>query len=88
MIASQIQVSARVSPETKRMMDEYVQAKGEKETVLIETALLHHLQALRELPEDVVIPPRILVSEDSGIHTSEKISHKDTKTQRRHKETS
>ncbi len=48
------------------MMEEYVRAKGGKEAVLIETALLHHLQVLRELPEDMVIPPRILVSEDSG----------------------
>ncbi len=66
MIASPIQVSARVSPETKRMMEEYAQAKGEKEAVLIETALLHHLQALRELPANMIVPPRILVSEDSG----------------------
>ena len=62
----QIQISTLVSPETRRMMDEYVRAKGEKEAILIETALLHHLQALRELPGDTVIPPRILVSEDSG----------------------
>ncbi|HHC25408.1 MAG TPA: hypothetical protein ENK58_08385 [Desulfobacterales bacterium] len=67
MIASQqIQVSTRVSPETRRMMDEYVRAGGEKEAILIETALLHHLQALTELPEYMIVPPRILVSEDSG----------------------
>jgi len=63
--SQQIQVSTRVSPETKRMIEEYVRAKGEKEAVLIETALLHHLQALTEIPENIIIPPRILVSEDS-----------------------
>jgi hypothetical protein len=32
---------------------------------LIEEALLHHLQALRELPADIVIPPRLVVTRAS-----------------------
>jgi hypothetical protein len=28
----------------------------------VEAALLHHLQALRELPADIVIPPRLRLS--------------------------
>ncbi len=64
--SQQIKVSTRVSPETRKMMDEYVRLRGEKEAVLVETALLHHLKALREFPEDMIIPPRILISEDSG----------------------
>jgi len=64
--SQQIQISAHVSPETKMMMEEYVRTKGEKEAFLIETAVLHHLQALREFPEDMIIPPRIIVSEDPG----------------------
>jgi uncharacterized protein (DUF1778 family) len=31
---------------------------------LIETALLHHLQALAELPADLILPPRLIVSEE------------------------
>jgi len=66
MIASQVQISAYVSGETKRMMEAYVRTQGKKEDFLIETALLHHLQAIRELPEEVIVPPRILISEDSA----------------------
>jgi hypothetical protein len=33
---------------------------------LIETALLHHLRAIEELPEDIVIPPVLKVNKESG----------------------
>jgi len=32
----------------------------------IEQALLHHLPALRELPADLIIPPRIVVDEETA----------------------
>ncbi|MBI3892814.1 MAG: hypothetical protein HY303_14925, partial [Candidatus Wallbacteria bacterium] len=40
----------------------HVRKTGIKKGHLIETALRHHLAALAELPSDVVIPPRILLS--------------------------
>ena len=36
-----------------------------KKGYLVEEALLHHLQALRELPADLVIPPRVTVTAQS-----------------------
>ncbi len=33
---------------------------------LVEQALLHHLQALHELPADVIIQPRLVVDRRSG----------------------
>lgn len=59
------QISAYISEETGKLVDEYTEAHGLKKGFLVETALLHHLQALRELPADVIIPPRIVVSEES-----------------------
>ena len=59
------QISAYVSDETRRLLDEYAQAHGVKKGFLVEAALLHHLQALRELPTDVVIPPRVVVTSTS-----------------------
>lgn len=59
------QISAYISEETRRLVDEYTEAHGLKKGFLVETALLHHLQALRELPADVIIPPRVVVSEES-----------------------
>lgn len=60
------QVSAYISPETREELDRYVEAHGVKKGHLIEMALLHHLHALRELPPDVIVPPRIVVAPDTG----------------------
>lgn len=59
------QISATISEETGKLVDAYAEAHGVKKGHLIETALRHHLQALRELPADVIIPPRIVVTEAS-----------------------
>ncbi len=37
-----------------------------KKQFLIESALLHHIQALEQLPAGVIIPPRLVVSAASG----------------------
>ena len=47
-------------------MERYADAHGVKKGHLIEDALLHHLQALRELPADVIIPPRLVVNEKTA----------------------
>ncbi len=60
------QISAYISDGTKRLLEGYAEAHGVEESILIEEALLHHLQALRELPADVIVPPRLLVDEEVG----------------------
>ena len=55
------QISAYVSEATKEQVERYAEAHGVKKGFLVEEALLHHLQALRELPADIVIPPRLTV---------------------------
>ncbi len=60
------QISAYISDSTRRLVEEYAEAHGVKKGFLIEEALLHHLQALRELPADVIIPPRLLVAAETG----------------------
>ena len=66
MRAEQTHISATISPETKRLVEHYLQAQGMKKGALVEAALLHHLQALSELPADIIIPPRLRVLRDSG----------------------
>ena len=66
MANGQTQVSAFISDSTKDALEQYAEAHGLKKAFLIEEALLHHLQALRELPLDVIIPVRLVVSRDSG----------------------
>ena len=56
------QVSAFISEETKIQIEAYVRRHGVKKAYLIEEALQHHLQALREIPEDLVIPSRLVLT--------------------------
>lgn len=56
------QISAVISQATKDLLDQHVRATGVKKGHLLEMALLHHLRALQELPSDIFIQPRIVVS--------------------------
>jgi hypothetical protein len=59
------QISAYISESTKEQVERYAESHGVKKGYLVEEALLHHLQALRELPADIVIPPRITLASAS-----------------------
>lgn len=69
-----IQVSAHISEETKARLERFVRRTGQTRGRLIEDALLQHLQALEELPADVVLPARIVLSEESAKHVRETIA--------------
>ena len=62
----QTQISAVVSEATKELLERHVRATGVKKGYLIEQALRHHLQALQELPVDVIVHPKLVVTRKSG----------------------
>jgi hypothetical protein len=59
------QISAYISEEAKNQLERYAGAHGLKKGALLEQALLHHLKALRELPADIIIPPRFELTAES-----------------------
>jgi hypothetical protein len=65
-MATETQISAFISAETKDLLDRHVRATGVKKGHLVEAALRHHLEALHELPDDVIVHPRIVVIRKSG----------------------
>lgn len=69
------QISAFVCRETRARLDRYVRATGEKKGHVIERALEHHLQALEELPADVIIPARVVVTRKSGEAILRRLAH-------------
>jgi hypothetical protein len=71
---AETQISAYISEETKQEVELYVGAHGLKKGALVEQALLHHLKALRELPADIIIPPRIELSDKSFLDVAKRIS--------------
>jgi len=60
------QISAVVSETTKELLERHVRATGVKKGYLVEQALRHHLQALQELPADVIVHPKLVVTRKSG----------------------
>lgn len=69
------QISANISLETRERMEQYVRVHGIKKSHLIETALLHHLRALDEIPADLVIPPILELSRKSGERVLERLEN-------------
>ena len=65
-MAKQTQISAQISDATRDLMEKHVRQTGVKKGHLIEQALLHHLQALDEIPVEYIIHPRIVVSRKTG----------------------
>lgn len=68
-----VRIKARVSESTKELLEKESRATGIKKEFLIEEALLHYFQALRELPADVIIRPRLVLSAEAAAATLEQI---------------
>ena len=60
-----VQVSAQISEEAKRRLDQYSRETGVKKGRIIEDALNSHLDALDELPAEYIVPTRIVVTAES-----------------------
>ena len=75
------QVSAYISEETKAEIEAYVKRRGVKKAYLIEEALQHHLQALREIPEDLIIPSRLVLTGEAMAKIAELITQENQPTE-------
>jgi hypothetical protein len=60
------QISAGVFRTTSDLLERHVRATCVKKGHLVEQALRHHLRALQELPADVVVHPKLVVTRRSG----------------------
>jgi predicted transcriptional regulator len=75
------QVSAYISEETKAQVEEYAKRHGVKKAYLIEEALQHHLQALREIPEGVIIPSRLVLTSEAMEQIAQRITQEEQPTE-------
>ena len=74
------QVSAYISEETKAQVEAYAKSHGVKKAFLIEEALQHHLQALREIPEDLIIPSRLVLTSEAMAQIVEHLAQENQPT--------
>lgn len=68
------QISAYISDETKNQIESFVRSRGVTKGYLIEQALQHHLMALREIPDDLVVPVRLVVTADTMERVAESLA--------------
>ena len=59
------QISATVSSATKEELDRFTESHGLKKNYVVEQALLFFMTARRELPDEALIPARIVLDDAS-----------------------
>jgi hypothetical protein len=74
MMRKETQISAFVSTTTKELLEKHVRASGVKKGRVVEMALRHYLQALQELPADIIVYPRLVVTRRSGEELIERMA--------------
>lgn len=62
-MSSQSQISATISEATKEQLDRFTESHGLKKNFVVEQALLYFMEARRELPDEALIPPRLLLED-------------------------
>ena len=62
-MSDQAQISAQISPATKEQLDRFTERLGLKKNYVVEQALLYFMEARRELPDEALIPTRIVLEE-------------------------
>jgi hypothetical protein len=77
----QVQISAYISEGTRDELDSLTRARGLKKSAVVEQALLMHLRALQELPEDVLVPPRLVLGPRSTSIVLESLNRPAASTQ-------
>ncbi len=63
---SSTQISAHIPDDLKASLDRQARSTGTTRAHLVAEALRHHLQALRELPPDAIVPKRIVLTRESA----------------------
>jgi S-adenosylmethionine:diacylglycerol 3-amino-3-carboxypropyl transferase len=64
-MSTQSQISATVSSATKAELDRFTESHGLKKNYVVEQALLFFMTARRELPDEALIPARIVLDNTS-----------------------
>lgn len=58
------QISALISAATKERLDRFTESHGLKKNFVVEQALLYFMEARRELPNEALIPARLVLDDD------------------------
>jgi len=59
------QISATISAATKDKLDRFTESHGLKKNFVVEQALLFFMEARRELPDEALVPSRVVLDNAS-----------------------
>lgn len=59
------QISAYIARETREKLERYATMTGKKKSRIVEDALEHHLAAVDEIPDEYIVPKRLVLSAES-----------------------
>ena len=62
-MSDQSQISATVSAATKERLDRFTESHGLKKNYVVEQALLYFMDARKELPDEALIPARLVLDD-------------------------
>ena len=62
-MSGQSQISATVSMATREKLDRFTESHGLKKNYVVEQALLYFMEARRELPEEALVPARLVLED-------------------------
>jgi hypothetical protein len=62
-MSSQSRLSATISDATIDRLDEFTESHGLKKNFVVEQALLYFMEARRELPDEALVPARLVVED-------------------------
>ena len=64
-MSDQSQISATISAATKEKLDRFSESYGLKKNFVVEQALLFYMEARKELPDEALIPTRLVLDDEA-----------------------
>ena len=68
------QISATISAATKERLDRFVEMHGLKKNYVVEQALLYFMEARRELPNEGLLPARLVLEDEQFDRLAESLA--------------
>ena len=74
-MTDQSQISATVTAATKEKLDRFTERHGLKKNYVVEQALLYFMEARRELPDEALIPTRLILEDKAFDAIVDRLEH-------------
>ena len=74
-MSDESQISATISAATKERLDRFAESHGLRKNYVVEQALLYFMEARRELPDEALIPARLVLEDKAFERVVDLLEH-------------